>query len=100
MIDDRRREVVQQLKDIDLQLGDPNRTGPGGQRLSDNDYWTWRKKATAAKRMLEHELSTLNAERRAENGDRESVADRRYAEIMARLDRLVELAEFFVQERA
>jgi hypothetical protein len=87
-----REQIVGQIKDIDLQLGDPDRRGPDGERLQDGEYWAWRKKATAAKRVLEHKLSVINSERRAAGGSFNE-------EVLTRLDRIIELMEFRLAER-
>lgn len=48
-----------EISDIEYQLADPNKTDRNGQRLSDDEYRTWRKKALAALKAKKDETFEL-----------------------------------------
>lgn len=54
-----REALIQEIGEINLQLGNPDRKGPGGVRLSGKEYWTWRRSAIGAKFARETRLSYL-----------------------------------------
>jgi hypothetical protein len=44
----RMAELVLDMREIEVQLGDRNRTGSDGQRLSSDEYHAWRQRASVA----------------------------------------------------
>lgn len=57
----RKLKLLEELNDIQRQLGDRNRTGADGQRMDDDVYWTWRKHAVAALNFKHAEVRRINA---------------------------------------
>jgi len=56
--DSRRAELTSDVQDIQAQLGDKQRQGDDGSRLSSREYWTWKKRAQHA---LNQKLEELRA---------------------------------------
>jgi hypothetical protein len=57
-----RHRLIDELKEIDMQLADPNRIDPEtGERLEGEAYWSWRYAAIRAKRHKEKELQAAKA---------------------------------------
>jgi hypothetical protein len=52
--------AVATLQDIEVQLGDRNRTIGGG-RMEGDEYWEWRQRATRAKTATERQVRGLKA---------------------------------------
>ena len=57
-----RLALVEKLQAIQVDLGDRNRINrTTGQRITDHEYWEWRRKATGAQRFVQGRLQRLNA---------------------------------------
>lgn len=78
-----RQQLVEHAQEIDGQLSDKNRADPEGRRLAGEKYWAWRKKAAAAKRILQVEIGRVNGELRSQaEGDSDERDHRRLCEVL------------------
>jgi hypothetical protein len=59
-LEQRRLTLVARLQDIELQLGDRNRVDEHGNRMTDAEFWEWRKRAVGARRHVLEELRQVN----------------------------------------
>lgn len=62
-----RDEVTKSILDIQAQLGDRDKRGPGGQRMTEQAYWQWRKGSTYALTQLQKRALELKAYLREQN---------------------------------
>ena len=56
---DRMDTLVSEIREIQCELGNKNKRGPDGQRLSSKDYHEWRSRATKALRYKQEEHQFL-----------------------------------------
>ena len=53
--------LLKEIETIQVQLGDHNRTNTDGVRLTQGEYWEWRKKANRARMMKLWEYRQIKA---------------------------------------
>lgn len=89
-------EVMAEVRRIEAQLGDRNRM-VDGRRMTDHEWWEWRKKASAARnhkvelyRRMKVRLKELRGQVMLPGEDREAQKARRAAELNGRLDAIDE----------
>lgn len=88
----RKLELQAGIQAIEAQLGDANRTGTDGERLTDHEYWQWRQKANHAKRMISAELRDINRQLTDQQGSLTDVV-LRIEQQLAHIIRLLERGE-------
>jgi len=86
-----RQELTLEVQSIQAQLGDKQRTDDEGNRLSPNEYWGWKKRAThALNQKLDHlrELKQWMREKQKSHSPRVSVV-----EAIGHVESLCEIAD-------